>query len=205
VYKVTHGDSRTKATPVPLSFINFTSSALTLILTSPTVKYQDNSATLTIGTFKMTETMSIFGFSLPTLGLLIGGLAVSFYIAYQKALPKPIPGIPYNKEVTSSILGDVVSMVKHVNKTKELLDWLVEHNVRHNSPIVQVFTRPLARPWVVVSDFREAQDVLLRRTKEFDRSQFLGDIFLGLIPGHHISMKSHDEEFKKHRRWLMDL
>ncbi|PVH73733.1 cytochrome P450 [Cadophora sp. DSE1049] len=153
----------------------------------------------------MAEPFSIFGLSLPTFGLLVGGLAVSFYIAYQKALPKPIPGIPYNKEVTSSILGDVVSMVKHVNKTKEIMDWMMEHNIRHNSPIVQVFTRPFARPWVVVTDFREAQDVLLRRTKEFDRSNFFGDIFLGLLPKHHISMKTHDEAFKKQRRWLMDL
>ncbi|KAK0106349.1 hypothetical protein ONS96_003985 [Cadophora gregata f. sp. sojae] len=153
----------------------------------------------------MAEPFSIFGFSLPTFGILIGCLAVSFYFAYQKALPKPIPGIPYNKEATSSLLGEVIPMVKHVNKTKEIMDWMVEHNIKHNSPIVQVFTRPFARPWVLVADYREAQDVLLRRTKEFDRANFFGDIFLGLLPKHHISMKSHDEEFKKHRRWLMDL
>ncbi|KAL5323528.1 hypothetical protein ACEPPN_008066 [Leptodophora sp. 'Broadleaf-Isolate-01'] len=153
----------------------------------------------------MAEPFTIFGFGLSTFFLLAGGLTVSFYIAYRKALPTPLPGIPYNKEATSSILGDMVSMVKHVGATKELMVWMTSHNIKHQSPIVQLFTRPFSRPWVVVTDFREAQDVLLRRTKEFDRSNFFGDIFLGLIPKHHISMKTPEEQFKKHRRWLQDL
>lgn len=91
-----------------------------------------------------------------------------------------------------------------MGKTKELYDWITLQNIGLQSPIVQVFGRPLARPWVVITDFREAQDILLRRTKEFDRSNFLGDVFLGLLPEHHISMKT-DPTFKQHRRWLQDL
>jgi hypothetical protein len=98
----------------------------------------------------------------------------------------------------------MASMVKHNGKTKEFWDWMTLHNYKHQSPIVQVFGRPFARPWVVVTDFREAQDILLRRTQEFDRADFLGDIFLGLTPEHHISMKT-DDTFKQHRRWLQDL
>ncbi|KAL2072117.1 hypothetical protein VTL71DRAFT_11460 [Oculimacula yallundae] len=153
----------------------------------------------------MTDTFTVLGFSLPTFILLAIGLTVSSYLAYRKALPTPLPGIPYNKEATNSILGDVVAMVKHVSATKEVMAWITSHNIKHQSPIVQLFTRPFARPWVIVTDFREAQDVLLRRTKEFDRSDFFGNIFLGMLPKHHISMKTHDEEFKKHRRWLQDL
>ncbi|CZT01291.1 hypothetical protein WAI453_006830 [Rhynchosporium graminicola] len=147
----------------------------------------------------------VLGFGLPTFLLLIVGLAVSSYLVYCKALPVPLPGIPYNKEATKSVFGDMLAMVKHVGATKELLVWMTSHNIRHQSPIFQIFARPFARPWVVVTDFREAQDVLLRRSKEFDRSKFFGDIFLGIIPKHHISMKSDDEEFKKNRRWLQDL
>ena len=29
---------------------------------------------------------------------------------------------------------------------------------------------------VVLSDFREAQDIMTRRTREFDRSDFFGDL-----------------------------
>ena len=95
-------------------------------------------------------------------------------------------------------------MVKHNGKTKELWNWVTSQNYNLQSPIVQIFGRPFARPWVVVTDFREAQDILLRRTKEFDRANFMGDIFLGLLPEHHISMKT-DNTFKQHRRWLQDL
>jgi hypothetical protein len=91
-----------------------------------------------------------------------------------------------------------------VGKTKELWDWITSQNLKLQSPIVQVFGRPFARPWVVITDFREAQDILLRRTKEFDRSDFLGGVFLGLLPEHHISMKT-NSTFKQHRRWLQDL
>lgn len=153
----------------------------------------------------MADSFTILGFGLSTFFLLTGGLTISLYLAYRKELPTPLPGIPYNKEATCSILGDMVSMVKHVGTTKEIWIWLASHNVKHQSPIVQVFTRPFAKPWIIVTDFREAQDVLLRRTKEFDRSNFFGDLFLGVVPRHHISMKTPDEQFKKHRRWLQDL
>lgn len=95
-------------------------------------------------------------------------------------------------------------MIKHVGKTKELWGWVTLQNVKLRSPIIQLFTRPLAKPWVVITDFREAQDILLRRTKEFDRSDMVGDAFLGLMPEHHIFMKTNDI-FKRNRQWLKDL
>ena len=143
--------------------------------------------------------------TIPTsLPIFIGGVALALYLFYRWAMPSPIPGIPYNKEATKSILGDIPSMVKHVSKTQRVFDWIVQQNVKLNSPIVQIWTRPFSKPWVIVTDFRESQDILMRRTKEFDRSQFFGDIFLGLLPDHHISMKTNDS-FKAHRLLLKDL
>jgi hypothetical protein len=43
----------------------------------------------------------------------------------------------------------------------------------------------------------------MRRMKEFDRSNFMGDLFLGLLPDHHISMPS-NETFKKQSSLLSD-
>jgi hypothetical protein len=136
--------------------------------------------------------------------LILGAVVLLIYRLYRALLPKPFPGIPYNKEATSSILGDMPKMVKHIGETQEMYDWLSEQNTNLNSPIVQIFSRPFSKPWVVVSDFRETQDILMRRTKEFDRSDFTADLFAGLMPDHHIRLKTNDE-YKKHRRLLTDL
>jgi hypothetical protein len=48
------------------------------------------------------------------------------------------------------------------------------------------------------------EDIMLRRTKEFDRSNTYIDSFIGILPDHHLIMKTNDT-FKQHRRWLQDL
>ncbi|KAH0840575.1 cytochrome P450 monooxygenase [Fonsecaea pedrosoi] len=120
-------------------------------------------------------------------------------------LPKPIPGIPYNESATRSLLGDIPEMMSYMAKTEEIWPWITEQITKHQSPVVQVFGRPFARPWVIVSDHRESSDILLRRTKEFDRSDFTADVFMGLVPDMHISMKSTENRFKLHRNLLKDL
>lgn len=135
---------------------------------------------------------------------ILGGILLSIYGLYRALLPKPLPGIPCNKEVLGSILGDMPAMVGHITKTQEMYDWLSGQNIKLDSPIVQVFSRPFSKPWVVLSDFRETQDILMRRTKDFDRSDFTADLFHGLMPDHHIRLKTNDE-YKKHRRLVQDL
>ena len=129
--------------------------------------------------------------------LVVCGMAIFLYLCYRRALPCPIPGIPYNADAARSIFGDVGPMMKHAAKTKELFNWITLQNIKLQSPIIQLFARPFSRPWIVITDFNESQDILLRRTKEFDRSDFLRDLFSGLTPGHH--MKT-DDTFKQHRR-----
>jgi len=148
---------------------------------------------------------TLFGVSPYTIFLLVIGVALFSLLSYRWALPKPIPGIPYNSAAAKRLLGDVPEMMQSMQKTEQIFPWLIEQNVKLNSPIVQVWTRPFAKPWVVISDFRESQDILMRRTKEFDRSAFFGDLFMGLLPDHHISRKSTDEKFKSNRFLMKDL
>lgn len=139
----------------------------------------------------------------PALALVVG-VSASVYLFYLWLLPKPIPGIPYNPEAAKSIFGDLGPITNHINQTQEMFAWIGKQSIKLQSPIIQVWGRPFGKPWVVITDFRESQDILLRRTKEFDRAKFMGDLFLGLLPEHHISMKT-NETFKQHRRWLQDL
>jgi hypothetical protein len=130
------------------------------------------------------------------------GFALIFYSHF---LPRPIPGIPHNAKAVRRLLGDLPDILAHISKTDTLFPWLAEQTIIHDSPIVQIFGRPFQKPWVIISDFRESQDIMLRRTKQFDRSDFLGDVFVGLVPDMHISRKSHEEAFKNNRALLKDL
>jgi len=63
----------------------------------------------------------------------------------------------------------------------------------------------MSLPWVVVTDPFESQDILLRRTKEFDRSGFFGELIGGILPEQHIQFLSNDARFKNNRNLINHL
>lgn len=133
-----------------------------------------------------------------------GALFFSAFLLYQWLIPKPIPGVPYNDEARKTIFGDIPSLVKHTKTSKVIIDWMNSHTERHNSPIVQVWIQLFGRPTVIVNDFREAQDILLRRTKEFDKPDMLSDLMWGANPEHHTVQASNDR-FRSQRKLMQDL
>lgn len=147
----------------------------------------------------------MFSASSTSILILIGGAATLLYVLYRWALPRPIPGIPYNKDSAQSILGDIPGLVEADIKTRQIFPWMTAQVVKLNSPIIQLFCRPLGKPWVVVTDFRESQDILLRRTREFDRSDHFAEVFDGLVPDLHLHMKSREERFKQNRNLMNPL
>ncbi|OLN97437.1 Cytochrome P450 3A11 [Colletotrichum chlorophyti] len=131
-------------------------------------------------------------------------LALVAYLLYHKLLPKPIPGIPYNKGATKTLLGDIPSIIKAVTKDRTTHKWMLSQIQNHDSPITQIFPRPLSKPWVVLADFRETEDICMRRTREFDRAPLWVDIFAGALPEGHVHFPT-NEKWKAHRRLLQDL
>jgi hypothetical protein len=93
----------------------------------------------------------------PTAAALTGTLFVAALLFYRWLLPKPIPGIPHNPEATKSIFGDIPSMLEHLKSHETIGDWMMDINVRLNSPITQQFTNLFGPPWLVISDYRETQ------------------------------------------------
>jgi hypothetical protein len=93
----------------------------------------------------------------PTTVVVTGTLFLATFLLYRWLLPKPIPGVPYNHEATTSLLGDIPSMMEHIKTHKMLTDWMVAHTQKHDSPIVQLFTNLFGRPIVLISDYRETQ------------------------------------------------
>ncbi|EKG09435.1 Cytochrome P450, partial [Macrophomina phaseolina MS6] len=132
------------------------------------------------------------------------GLVLATYGTYLWLLPKPFPGIPYNPEAARSILGDIPRLSAETSNTKDLMGWLRKQVERHQSPLVQVFIRPFAKPILVLSDYQETHDIVLHRNKDFDRSSFTTEAFGGLTPNFHIIYKT-GPEWKSHRKLLQDL
>ncbi|KAJ6779922.1 hypothetical protein PWT90_10750 [Aphanocladium album] len=129
-------------------------------------------------------------------------IAATLYLLRQWLLPKPIPGIPHNPEATRSLLGDIMAIQNEM--PDNISEWVVRQSDRHRSPIYQVFLVPFAKPFVVVSDFREAQDILVRRGREFDRSDLAIALLRGEMPNFHACLKT-GPAWAAHRRLLQDI
>lgn len=125
------------------------------------------------------------------------------YLVYKAALPKPIPGIPYNEYAAGRITGDLPEAIRYEAERSEMTGFLSQQLIKLNEPVIQLFLRPFGKPWIVVADFKEAQDVMVRRSREFDRSQFFSDIFKATLPTHHAGLRL-GNEWKAHRRLVGD-
>ncbi|KAI9149939.1 Cytochrome P470 monooxygenase [Paramyrothecium foliicola] len=113
-------------------------------------------------------------------------IAAGFYSLYIWLLPKPIPGIPHNPYVTKRLLGDITDMVRTVTATKEVMRWLADQSQQLDALVCQVFVQPFSKSWVLLADYREARDMLLRRGKDFDRSTFTGEL---MAPAGHFHIR----------------
>jgi hypothetical protein len=134
--------------------------------------------------------------------LFAGGICIFLLLLglYNAALPKPIPGIPYNKSATKRLSGDLPDFFKYQKHTGEQRRWFGLQNQKFNSPICQVFVRPFGKPSVIVSDFREAQDILSKRLKEFDCSDRGREAFSGIILHQMLSYQDGGSKVQKAQR-----
>ena len=129
-------------------------------------------------------------------------VAVTLYALYQWLLPKPLPGIAYNPEATKSLFGDAPDMAREISVTGEFGVWMAKQVEKMRSPVCQVFVRPFSKPWILVADFRESQDILMRRT-EFDKPTFLSD-GMEALGDFHARYKT-NSAFKARRHLKQDL
>ncbi|KAG6272113.1 hypothetical protein E4U49_002954 [Claviceps purpurea] len=139
----------------------------------------------------------------PTAWALIATSVFLFLVyGYNRTLPKPIPGIPYNKDI--GIFGDLPALLKAMN-SGSIRPWLWAIPKRHNSPITQVFLSPFSKPFVILSDYYECYDIMVRRTEEFDRASFHIDEFLPFMPDHRVAMMSSDPRLKANKELVKGL
>ena len=130
-------------------------------------------------------------------------VAITIYLLYQWLLPKPLPGIAYNAEATKSLWGDEPALARYLSANGEFSSWLGEQCLKLGSPVCQVFVQPFKLPWILVADFHEAQDILMRRT-DFDKPQFLID-GLQALGDFHARYRTGQDEFRSRRQLRQDL
>jgi len=126
----------------------------------------------------------------------------SLYLLYQRLLPKPLAGIPYDPVSARKLLGDGPDMLREIRKTKAIHEFLLKKVNKLQEPVCQVFVEPFSKPWVLLADSVESQNLLSRRP-EFDRSSF-DKMGLAPLDGYH-SRATMGESWRTTRSWLQDL
>ena len=130
-------------------------------------------ASLPLHTYRFSQVASLVsgGFSvlsmaeLSTLALYSVVILAVVYYLYRAALPKPIPGIPYNEASAKRILGDAPEAIEAQTTTGNTFSYILGQQLKHNVPVIQLFLRPFGKPFVILSDFRETQDICVRRSR----------------------------------------
>ncbi|KAK6063588.1 cytochrome P450 monooxygenase [Seiridium cupressi] len=139
---------------------------------------------------------------IPTLVTLVITIGCLFRL-YLLALPKPIKGIPHNKDSATRLLGDSQAFLKHVKEDGGTFATYCQSVAKSlNAPLVQIFIQPFKQPLLVLADFQETQALMCRN--DFDRSDDMADMILGLMPAHHMGMKT-DDVWKTQRLLIKDL
>ncbi|RYP77481.1 hypothetical protein DL769_003391 [Monosporascus sp. CRB-8-3] len=135
---------------------------------------------------------------------MIAGVFALLYFAYQKAYPKPLPGIPYNVQATKRLAGDLPEIQERQKDGASIRPWFLEQAHRHVSAITQIFLGPFAQPAILISDFREVNDILMHREADFKRGKKV-DVFSGILPHAHPAMETFDPRFESTRDLVRDV
>lgn len=120
------------------------------------------------------------------------GATVLFYILRLFFVPKPLPGIPYNRLSYLLPWGDLLSLGISFFVRGEVFAWFNAQSHQHRSPLFQTFlpSFSMSSPVLVVTDPMEVREIVTRRLSSIDRSRLMGLWFGLLAPGASIGMSS---------------
>ncbi|GKT43285.1 cytochrome P450 monooxygenase TRI13 [Colletotrichum spaethianum] len=131
-------------------------------------------------------------------------LTLCFWVV-RLAYRRPLPGIPYNRDAAKRLMGDLAELGEWEKNGKGIRPWFLAQAHRHNSALTQIFLGPFAQPAVLVSDYREVNDILSHRDAvDFKRGKKV-DVFSGLLPHAFPAMETFDPRFKSSRDLVRDL
>ncbi|KAI1131080.1 cytochrome P450 [Nemania abortiva] len=127
------------------------------------------------------------------------------YLFIQRAYPRPLAGIPYNHASGRRILGDIPEIAEYTRKGGSFRTWFLAQAHRHNSAITQVFLGPFFKASVIVSDYREVNDILSHRDAVDFKRGIKVDAFRGILPHAFPAMETFSPDFRSSRNLARDL
>ncbi|KAI0413076.1 cytochrome P450 [Xylaria grammica] len=135
--------------------------------------------------------------------LLLGVSAVALVVtAWRKLYPTPYPGIPYNKDSARRITGDFPSLMPLIQATNEFSNSVFAVSTqRLGTPIAQVLFPAIRKPFIVLEDPREIEDIVLRRNREFDKATTAIDGFAPMFPQASLSQYATPKLKAQKRLW----
>ncbi|KAL2872897.1 hypothetical protein SGCOL_011958 [Colletotrichum sp. CLE4] len=137
---------------------------------------------------------------------IIAVIAISLRFFYLRLLPKPIPGgPPYNLDSCKRILGDAPYIIELESAGEYWLKFFTQLLAKHDTPIAQFFAGPFDRSHVVIADYREARDLMAKRSKDLGRGVANNITWNSVIPGHFIAMEDSHPSFKDTKFLTKDL
>lgn len=145
----------------------------------------------------MTQTFLVIG------SILFQCILASVYLIYRLALPKPIPGIPYNKTSASRLLGDIPDLAADTKRRGDVYLWFLDQNMRAGRVMNQIFIQPFGPPAIILADGRETRDILVNRTADFDRSHLVRNLLRPVVGRAQITLPT-GPTWKAHRRLVQD-
>lgn len=158
---------------------------------------------ITMSTLDLSDVAAFIQLRLLTVsGVLIVCL---LYAIYLRALPKPLRGIPYDVESSRRLLGDLPHFFALEKSGQRIMEFWADVARRQRSPITQYFAGPFTKPVVIISDFRETKDLLMRRAKLLDHGSLNTGLWFGAIPHHFVGMPSSDPRYPKAKSLSNDL
>lgn len=150
---------------------------------------------------QITEAMATFFF----FAALAASTALVLHALYIRLLPKPIPGIPHHEDSAKSILGDAAYFIELERTGQYWTKFFFNLVSTCKSPIAQYFPGPFSRSHVVIADYREAQDLMSKRSRELGRGYTNNETWKGVVPDHFIAMETFHPSFKDTKFLTKDL
>ncbi|KAK0708046.1 cytochrome P450 [Lasiosphaeris hirsuta] len=134
---------------------------------------------------------------------LVAPLAVISFVGwfYWKLFPTPLPGIPYTVSSLNRVMGDALGIKENARVSRESSAGIFAIGRKLGSPIAQVLITSFSASLVIVDDPREAEDILIRRNREFDRSPLTTKLFKPMLPHSTLSQMTTPALKSQKRLW----
>lgn len=133
---------------------------------------------------------------------IFAGAGVLIVWLRRKLYHKPYPGIPCNLQSATRMTGDVQDLMPVIKAKNEFSESLFAITTQKlGVPVAQMLFPGIRKPMIILEDPREIEDILHRRSKEFDKAPMSIALFGPMFPNSTIAQYTTPELRDQKRLW----